>query len=168
MKRLLFVFTILLATAGCDNWGDYQYKSEKFNFSMIFPDNWEVWDKSDDARDFLVASIPDKPEAKIEVIVTRTAPDIHVNELYPTFESGGDDPGTLQDFGVDEKKSVSAANGEGRMIKVHWSGETKNMKGIRFLFIGNRYQMNIRVEMAEDDYVANELDFLKMVHRIQL
>jgi len=168
MIRFLIAVTALILTTGCNNWGDYQYKSEKFNFSMTFPDKWEVWDKSDDARDFLVASIPDKPEAKIEVIVTKTAPDIHVNELYPTFESGGDDAATLQEFGVDEKKSISAANKEGRMIKVHWEGETKNMKGMRMLFLGDRFQMNIRIEMSEDDYVANELDFLKMAHRITL
>jgi len=168
MRRIAVVAAALLMLAGCDKWGDYKYESEKFKFKMTFPERWEVWDKSDDSRDYIVANLPDKPDSKIEVSVVRTAPDLHVNELYPTFESGGDDPSQLTEFGVDDKASVSAANGEGRMIKVHWTGERAKMKGIRFLFVGNRYVMNVRAEMSEDDFLTNEPEFLKMAHRIQL
>lgn len=168
MLRILSSTLILLALAGCDNWGDYQYESDKFKFKLTFPDGWEVWDKSDDARDFLSASITEKPDAKIELIATKTAPDISVNELYPSFESGGDDAYNLKEFTVEEKGTAKASNGEGRMIKVHWEGDKGNVKGIRFLFIGNRYQMTIRCQMAEDDYLTYEADFIKMVRRLQL
>ena len=159
---------LMLVLAGCDNWGDYKYNSEKFKFSMTFPSNWEVWDKSDDSRDYLEAGMADKPEAKITVSVTRSAPDLNPNELYPTFESGGDDAFQQTEFGVDYKGTATAANGEGRLLKVHWKTDKFKMRAIRFLFVGNRFQMNINCQMNEDDYLTHEADFIKMVRRIQL
>ncbi len=168
MKRNIVLTMALLALAGCNRWGSYEFKSEKFSTKILFPDKWEVWDKSDDSRDFLVANYPNKPEAKIEVTSVHTAPDIETNEIYPTFESGGDDAVVLQDFGVDEKGTVSAANVEGRFIKVHWSGDKKNMRGYRAIFICNRYMLTLKADMVEDDYTQNEMDFLKMVRLMQL
>jgi len=168
MFKSIFAVILLIMLTGCDNWGDYQYSSEKFKFKITFPDKWEVWDKSDDARDFLQGSIPSKPESKIELIAIRTAPDLHVNELYPTFESGGDDAFEKNEFAVDEKGTFSASNGEGRFIKAHWEDDKGVIRCMNFLFVGNRYQMNINCVMREEDYMTNEADFVKMVRRLQL
>jgi hypothetical protein len=168
MRRLIIAFTVLIVLTGCSSWGDYEFQSDKFKFTVRFPDNWEVWDRSDDSQDLLVAALADKPEAKIVVTAIKSAPDLSPNEIYPTFEGGGNDAGVRKGFGVDGKGTISANNGEGRFIKVHWSGDKFNMRGFRALFIGNRFQLSINAEMKEDDYNLHEQDFLKMVRMLNL
>jgi hypothetical protein len=167
MTRILTAVALLILT-GCGGWGGYIHQSEKFKFEFIFPDGWEVWDKSDDRRDFLQAMLDGSQDAKIEVTALPTAPDISVNEVYPFFLEGSGDAAELQDFQIEERGMVPASNGEGRFIKVKWTGEKKDMRGYRALFLGNRYRLDVRAEMTEEEFLKYEQDMSKMIKHLKL
>lgn len=168
MKPPSYYLSVLLLLAGCGGWGGYVHDSERFKFKLTFPDGWEVWDKSDDTVDFLQATYREKPETKIEVLAVRTAPDLEPNEIFPFFLGGSGDAVNLQDFAIEEKGTVSAQNGDGRFIKVRWTGEKLSMRGIRALFIGNRYRLSIVAEMSADDFPLQEAELMKMLRMLQL
>ncbi len=168
MRLQWIILTITLSFIGCSSWGGYIHKSDKLPLKIIFPDKWEVFDRSDDRRDFLVATYPGSPESKIEVITTPTAPDIHPNEIYPTFQAGGGDQDDLLEFEVTDRGSVSCSNAEGRYIKVQWLGEKTRMKGYRALFIGNRYLLEIKISIPAEEFVNHELDLAKMMKFIEI
>lgn len=168
MNRILPILLLIPLVAGCTSWGGYIHESSRFNFTFTFPDGWEVWDKSDDRRDFLSGTYHSNQATKIEMIATPVAPDISPNELYPFFLDGSGDAESHEEFHIDDKGLVSASNGEGRFVKVRWKGEKVNMRGYRALFIGNRFKLEIRAEMPEDVFGEQELEFPKMVKALKL
>jgi len=169
---IFLIFSIIALVAisiiGCASWGGYIHDSARFKFQFTFPDGWEVWDKSDDRRDFLNGTFRGNTATKVEMIATPIAPDISPNELYPFFLDGSGDAGEFEEFSIDDKGIVSASNGEGRFVKVRWKGEKFNMRGYRALFIGNRYKLEVRAEMPEDVFPEQEPEFNKMVRAIKL
>jgi len=168
MRLIVVSFIAAMLIAGCARWGGYVHNSEKLPLKIIFPEKWDVFDRSDDRRDFLVASYPGSPDTKIEVTTTPTAPDIHPNEIYPTFQAGGGDQDDLLEFEVTDRGSVSCSNAEGRYIKVQWLGEKSRMRGYRALFLGNRYLLEIRISITADDYITHELELAKMMKYIEI
>ncbi len=162
---------LLLLLSGCGGWGGYVYKSDRFKLKVVFPSKWEVWDRSDDTSDYLVATIPDDiPEARIKLIVRPVAMDLSPNELYPTFLEGGGDAAFLPDFSVKGRGTISAKNGEGRHILISYLTEEHRIKGMRAIFPvpDKRYVLEIEMSMPEEDYIAYESDFKKMISLIVL
>lgn len=130
---------------------------------------WEVWDRSDDSGDYLVASLPDEnPDAKITLKSRKVAPDISPNEIYPTFLDGSGDGSVLMEFQIEEKGTISAKNGDGRMIVISYLGEKHRMKGIRTIFLGMRYIVEITYEIPADNYLDHVSDFRKMISLLEL
>ncbi|MCF7810728.1 hypothetical protein K9N50_07035 [bacterium] len=169
MKPLLICLASIIFLSGCGSWGDYQFKSDRFQFKASFPEKWEVWDRSDDRRDYLVASLPDgPPEAKIVLIAEPMAPDVNANEIYPTFMDGGGDASVLTEFKVIGKGTMKSANSEGRYIKVTYLTDKHRIKGIRSIFLGFKFKLTISMETTEDDYILHEHDFYKMVSLIEV
>jgi len=169
MRTILNLIIGVGLLVGCGGWGGYKHKSEKFSsLRVTFPDKWEVWDRSDDTRDFLVATMDGVPDAQITIIADPAAPDLHPTELYPTFETGGSDRQDLPEFSVEEKGTVSVANAEGRFIKVEWLGEKSRMKGYRALFVGHRFVLNVRIALSVDDFTVHELEIMRMMKNIEI
>ncbi|NQU06047.1 MAG: hypothetical protein HQ568_08140, partial [Calditrichaeota bacterium] len=141
MKSLLICLTAIIFISGCGGWGDYQFKSDRFKFDVAFPEKWEVWDRSDDRRDYLVASLPDGPrEARIILTAESLAPDVSSNEIYPSFMNGGGDASIYEDFEVASKGTMKCKNSEGRYIKVTYLTENERIKGIRSIFLGFKFK----------------------------
>ncbi len=168
MKRNTLIALFLLLIIGCTSWGGYVHDSERYKFQFTFPENWEIWDKSDDRRDFLTGTYKGNTNTKMDMIATPVAPDISPNELYPFFLDGSGDAMSLEEFSVQDKGVISASNGEGRFVKVHWKGEKSGMRGFRALFIGNRFKLEVRAEMPEDIFPEQEVEFLKMIKALKL
>lgn len=169
MRYLCIGLLLALLFSGCGGWGDYVHKSDRFKFKFTFPQKWEVWDRSDDERDYLVASLLDGPrEAKIVVIADPVAPDISPNEIYPSFMDGGGDGAILTEFSVEGKGAISCKNGEGRYVRVSYLTEEYRINGMRVLFLGNRFKLQIDVEMPADDFVMHETEFFKMISLMEL
>ncbi len=155
--------------SGCGGWGDYVHKSDRFKFKVVFPQKWEIWDRSNDRDDHLVASLPyDIPEAHITVRATPSAPDISANEIYPTFMDGGGDGAILPEFVIENKEAISCKNREGRQITYTYLTERHRMKGIRTLFIGTRFILRVDMEMPADNFADHEVEFRKMVSLMEL
>ncbi len=168
MRPLLIGLIALLYLTGCGGWGDYSYRSDRFKYKVTFPQKWEVWDRSDDSADFLVGSLPDDaPEAEIVVKAHSVAPDLSPHEIYPSFMDGSEYADRLE-FRIEDKGAISCRNGEGRFIKFDYLGEESRMRGMRVLFIGDRFIMEVTMEMPEEDFIAREVNFTKMVHLIEL
>ena len=157
----------LLYLTGCGSWGDFTYKSDRFKYKVTFPEKWEVWDRSDDSADFLVGSLPESPKAVILVKTHTVAPDLSPQEIYPSFMDGSEYAGKLE-FKIEDKGAISCKNAEGRFVKFGYLGEEQKMRGIRALFLGERYIMEITMEMPEDDFLVHEMDFNMMIHLIEL
>ncbi len=168
MKNIGVLALALLSIAGCSSWGGYIHDSAKFKFHFAFPEGWEVWDKSDDRRDFLMGVYKGNPDTKLEMTATPVAPDIETNELYPFFLDGSGDAGELQDFGIDDKGLVSASNGEGRFVTVRWKGEKFDMRGYRALFLGNRFKLEVRAEVPEEMFMEHEAELNRMIRELKL
>lgn len=168
MKRNFFITLVLLSIVGCTSWGGYIHDSSRYKFQFTFPDGWEVWDKSDDRRDFLNGTFKGNSNTKLEMTATPVAPDIEPNELYPFFLDGSGDAESLEEFSIDDKGLISASNGEGRFVKVRWKGEKSTMRGFRALFIGNRFKLEVRAEMPEDIFSEHEAEFNKMIKALKL
>ncbi len=168
MKKFTILALALLTLAGCTSWGGYIHDSSRFKFQFTFPDGWEIWDKSDDRRDFLLGTFKGNTATKLEMTATPVAPDISPNELYPFFLDGSGDAGELEEFSIEDKGLVSASNGEGRFVRVHWKGEKTGMRGFRALFIGNRYKLEVRAEVPEDSYSEHEVEFNRMIRALKL
>ncbi|MFH0765922.1 MAG: hypothetical protein V2A61_05830 [Calditrichota bacterium] len=168
MKRFGAGILLILFAAGCGGWGDYVYKSDRFKFKLTFPDKWEVMDRSDDKRDFLIAALPDIPDARIIVTALPVAPDISPNEIYPSFMEGKGDAAILMEFKITEKSTISAKNAEGRLIKVQWLGENTTMQGLRTIFLGNRFILEISAEMPQEQFLNHEIDLKKMIRLLEL
>jgi len=163
MKRLLIGFIVLAALSSCGGWGGYVHKSDRFKFKFVFPVNWEVWDRSDDNRDYLVANLPDVKESEITLLTTPVSPDLSPHEIYPLFLDGGKDGAFLQDFEVVEQGTIRAKNIEGRMILIKFTKDRAPIRGLRAMFLGNRFTLEIHTTMPEDQFVVHEADFRKMI-----
>jgi len=174
MRSILFrQFTVLflagsfLLLAGCGGWGDYEHKSDRFKFKVTFPVKWEVWDRSDDHSDHLVATLPDiLPEAKLAVRVTPLAPDATINEILPSFK--GNLPTEMEEFEIVDEGTISSKKGEGRSITYTYLTEKHRIKGIRALFIGFRFQVRVEMEMPNDNFITYEPEFRKMISLMEL
>ncbi|HHE46400.1 MAG TPA: hypothetical protein ENL08_01685 [Bacteroidetes bacterium] len=169
MRSSWIVLVVALLLQGCSSWGDYSFKSDRFKFKITFPERWEIWDRSDDRNDYLVASLPDDiRDASITVRATPTAPDIGTDEVYPSFLEGDGDAAILPKFEVLERGSISCKNREGRQIIYTYVAEKHRMKGIRTLFIGLRYILRVGMEMPEDNFDDYVLDFRKMISLMEM
>lgn len=169
MRLVLVLLFAVILLSGCGGWGDYQFKSDRFKYDAAFPEKWEVWDRSDDRRDYLVASLPDgPPEAKIILIAEPLAPDVNANEIYPSFMSGGSDAAIYEGFEVTGKGTMKCKNTEGRYIRVTYLTENERIKGIRSIFLGFKFKLLISMETTEDNFVLHEHEFFKMVSLIEV
>jgi len=167
MKRFGTGILIILFGAGCGGWGDYVYKSDRFKYKLTFPVKWEVMDRSDEKRDFLLANLPDIPDSRISVLATPVAPDISPNEIYPPFMDGNGDRAILTEFRILERGTIPAKDKEGRFIKVQWLGENATMQGLRTIFMADRFIIEIRAEMPQDNFPSHEGDLKKMIHLLE-
>ena len=168
MKFLSLGLVTILLMSGCSRWGDYVHKSDRFGYKITFPVHWTVWDRSTDREDHLDAEYPDIPGAQMTVLTSPTAPDIHPNEIYPTFMDGGGDTAILTEFEILTKGAVSCKNREGRQITYTYLTEDQRIKGMRALFIGERFIFTIKVEMPSDVFVDHEPEFNKMLSMLEL
>lgn len=153
--RSAWIGLLILLIAGCGGWGDYQHKSDRFDFFVAFPDNWEVWDRSDDRRDFLVATLPSLPDAEISVIATPVAPDISPNELYLKLKATDED--------VVDQGMISCKNVEGRFITTRTRVEDQPMRSLRTLFLGDRFILEVNLVSREGDFTTREVEFKRML-----
>jgi len=168
MKVFIALTLALLTITGCSSWGGYIHESSRYNFKFTFPVGWEIWDKSDDRRDFLTGTYKNLPDTKIDMTATPIAPDIEPTEIYPFFLEGSGDAAELLEFSIEDKGLVSASNGEGRFVKVKWKGEKVNMRGYRAIFLGNRFKLEVRAEMPEDKFSEQEAEFSRMIKELKL
>lgn len=170
MRYIWIGFTALLLLSGCSSWGDYVHKSSNFDLKVIFPDKWEVRDRSDSKFDRLEATIPDDvPEARISVSAKPMAPDIHVNEIYPMFMDGGGDASYLFEFEIIDKGMISAKKSEGRfIIYTYLPPEGERIQGMRVLLLGFRIQVNLKMEMPKDSFNRYEREFREMIRYVEV
>lgn len=171
MKQILFGLCVILLIAGCGGWGDYVHKSGNFDFSMSFPDGWEVDDRSDGEHDYLTAVMPNVPGSKIVVIAEKRAPDIDAGEVYPSFNEAGDLV-TQEEFNILRRGTIACKTTEGRSLEFQYLGSESTMRGLRAIFIGSRPGLRIvvevRTEMYKDDFVMHEDELRKMISELQL
>ncbi len=160
MRSVCIGLLILFVIAGCGGYGDYKHKSDRFDFSITFPDKWEVWDRSDDRRDFLVATLPSLPDAEIVVIATPVAPDISPNEIYLKLKA--------TDERIIEEGMISCKNTEGRFIITGDRVENQPMKSINTLFLGERFMLEISLIAREGDFTNSEAEFRRMIRYMEL
>jgi len=130
---------------------------------MPFPIGWEVWDRSDDSRDILVATITSNPKAEITVTAIPVAPDLNLHEVYATFLDGGQDASLYDQFRVGMQGTVHAKNAEGRSLIVEYEKGGQKMKGFRTKFLGFRFTLEIQASAPADEFIMLEEDFKKMV-----
>lgn len=161
LLSMLFLF-------GCSKWGDYVFVSEHFNYKVVFPVKWVVSDRSNDVGDYVVGSLDELPGARLIVKSRSIAPDVSPNEIYPGFILGGGDQNIFNEFRVTERGTASAKNADGRMIKVEYLNEHGTMSGIRGIFIGNRYILEVVAETPKDNFQDWEYEFRKMFLEIEL
>lgn len=168
MKFLNVGFLLLFLISGCGSWGDYVHKSDRFKYKITFPKGWEVWDRSTEQEDYLDAEYPEIPKALLTVRASASAPDISPSELYPSFMDGGGDAAILTEFAITEKGTISSKNREGRQITYSYLTEEDRIKGMRALFIGNRFIIRIKMEMPVDNFEDHEAEFQKMISMLEL
>lgn len=168
MKKAFLLSLSLLILFGCTSWGGYQHKSSRFKFTYTFPSGWEVWDKSDDRRDFLLANYKGDPKMSIEVIATPVAPDLSTNEVYPFFLEGSGDAGELNEFTIEDKGLMPTKNTEGRFLRAKWKVDQTYMRSYRGLFLGSRFKLEVKAVMNEDQMNEHEAELTRMFHEIDL
>jgi len=168
MRQLMASLLMAVAIVGCGRWGGFSYRSDHFKFKVTFPDNWEVWDRSSDANDFLVGTQPDAvPKGEIVVRAVPVAPDISPNEIYPSFLDGSDYADRLN-FAIEDRGSIACSNSEGRFIRYHYQQGDERIRGMKVVFLGNRVLIEVSMEMPEDAFITNESDFNKMIKLMEL
>jgi hypothetical protein len=168
MKLLVLGLAVILLTLGCASWGDYVYKSDRFNFKVTFPDKWTVFDRSTDSEDHLDAEYPGVTAAQMSILAYPSAPDISPNEIYPSFMDAGGDAAILTEFNIVTKGAVSCRNREGRQITYTYLTDEQRIKGMRVLFIGERFIITIKIEMPSDAFADQEPEFNKMISMLEL
>ncbi|MFC2150301.1 hypothetical protein ACFLQV_02235 [Calditrichota bacterium] len=170
MKRINIILMVLILVAvGCGGWGGYKYKSDDYGFKVVFPPKWEVWDQSYEDVVKLEGSLPDDvEEARITLSTRKVAPDISSNEIYPSFLDGDGDGAIFNEFRITTKGTISAKNGDGRMIMVSYLGPENRMSEIRTIFLGRRFILEIRMIATEDDFMNLESDFRKMISLLEI
>jgi len=168
MRKWVISLLALALLGGCGKWGGFSYKSDRFKFKTTFPDYWEVWDRSSDASDFLVGTLPDAvPGGEIIVRAIPVAPDISPNEIYPSFLDGSD-YGDRLEFAIEDRGTISCSNSDGRFIKYHYRKDNEKRRGMKVIFLGNRVIIEVSMEMPEDAFIMHESDFTKMIHLMEL
>ncbi len=168
MKRYWFGLALLtLILVDCGGWGGYVHKSRRFPFRFTFPQKWEVMDRSDDRRDFLVANLPNDMLSEIQVITEPVSPDVEPQEIYLRFLDGGDDASNYLDFEVLEQGTVNAKNGEGRFIKVAFKKSGEKMRGVKAKFLGFKFTLEAKGFVPEDKWNLYEAEFTKMMAMIE-
>lgn len=168
MKRVIITMLLFSFLVSCGGWGDYEFKSERFKFKMSFPDKWEVWDRSDDRRDFLVANLVNLPGSEISLVATPVAPDISPHEIYPSFLEGDGDYAIFKDFLIENQGTISAKNAEGRFINVQYeNADDELLKSLRAIFLGNRFILEIRATVPEDQFLVYEPEFKRMIGSLE-
>ncbi len=160
MRTIWFGIITIVALSGCSGWGDYQHKSDRFKFRASFPSGWEVWDRSDDRRDFLVAINPKIEHAEIQLIAEPVAPDLSPREIYLKL--------TSTDLEIIDKGMISCKDAEGRYIIITDKVDEVTMKGMRTLFLGNRFTLEVGVMMRAEDFDEFEPVFRRMIREIEL
>jgi len=153
----------IILLQSCGGWGGYIHKSDRFKYVMAFPIGWEVWDRSDDSRDIIVASNTNNPNSEITVLAIPVAPDLNPHEVYTTFLEGGQDVALYEEFRVGVQGTVHAKNAEGRSLHVEYEKGGQKMKGFRTKFLGFRFTLEIQASAPEDDFVLLEPEFRKMI-----
>jgi hypothetical protein len=174
MKHLIstLLIAILVLANGCTKWGDYQHKSQNFDFKVSFPPGWTVTDQSTTDNDFLVAVNPSIPNAKIEITARKGPADFEPSSYWPQFQRPQKEDDNRQEFKIIGRGSVSCVNTEGRYFEVQYLGEVATMHEYRAAFvgaqIGKRVIVNISAEFPKDDYIPNEPNVKKMISLIEV
>lgn len=167
MKRLIAFLVLLLYISGCGGWGGYVFKSEQFKYKFTFPPKWEVIDRSDATGDHLVGNLPDDNFAEIMLTAVPVSPDVSPQEIYLRFSDGGDDATLHFDFEVLETGTINAKNLEGRFILVQYQKNQETMRGIRAKFLSNRFTLEAKADVLEDQYPLQEAVLKKMIRLIE-
>lgn len=165
MKFFIAGIFAAMIFAGCGGWGGYIHKSDRFGFKFTFPVGWEVFNRSDDARDRLIGTIPEYEKSEIEIVADKVAPDISPSEIYPSFNAWEVD---AEEFRVEDRGTMACKNAEGRYFTYSYRTEEGYMQGMRVIFLGNRFILRIYIEMFQDEYLLNEIEFRRMIRFIEL
>lgn len=160
MRFVWIGLIFLFGFTGCSGWGGYQYKSDRYKYRLAFPVGWEVWDRSDDRRDFLVGTHLDLDDAEIRTISTPVAPDLSPQEIYLRLSS--------TEGQVIEQGTISCRNSEGRFVSTRLKIDERTIRIIKAIFLGNRFTLEIEAIMFEEDFLGHEEDVRKMINMIEI
>jgi len=166
--KLTILSMVLLIVVACGGWGGYVHKSDHFGYRIPFPVEWEVWDRSNDVSDNLLGTIPSEPNAEIQVLAVKVALDINPHGVYMIFLEGGQDTFLYDQFRVSNQGTIHAKNAEGRSIEVQYINKGQSYRGIRAMFLGTGFTIEIKASAPAEKFSLFKPVFKKMIGHLNI